>query len=80
VACLDRERLRCPGCGKTGEAAFVVGVGASSRPGDGPAHATLQDAGSWVIEEKAAHPVFAGRLFCPDRGVEVLNRSETRTT
>ena len=80
MAYLDRTRITCPGCGKSGEVVFVVGVGPNTRPGEGPAYVTLQDAGPWVLEETSAHPFFAGRLSCPDCGAEVLNRSETRTT
>jgi len=78
MAYLDPRSLKCPGCGKTGEVVFVVGIGPSTKPGQGPAYVTLRNAGPWVVEEIAARPFFAGRLFCPDCGAEVLNRSENR--
>ena len=80
MAYLDPKRLTCPGCGKAGDVVFVVGIGPNTKPGQGPAYVTLHDAGPWVVEETSAHPFFAGRLFCPDCGAEVLNRSENRHT
>ena len=79
MAYLDRQRLTCPGCGKTGSVVFVVGIGPQTRPGEGPSYVTLQDAGPWVVDETNARPVFVGRLNCPDCGAEVLNRSDSRT-
>jgi len=80
MAYLDPTPLTCPGCGKTGEVVFIVGIGPGTKPGQGPSYVTLRNPGPWVVEETSARPFFAGRLSCPDCGAEVLNRSETRTT
>jgi len=74
LAYLDEVRLTCPGCGRTGTAVFVVGVGPNTKAGEGPAYVTLKDAGGWAVEETSAHPFFAGRLTCAGCGAEVLKR------
>ncbi len=68
------ERLVCPGCGREGEAVFLVGIGPETAPGEGPSSLRLLDGGGWTVEEIAAGPFFAGRIVCPDCGAEVLNR------
>jgi hypothetical protein len=78
VAYLDPISLKCPGCARTGEIVFVVGIGPNTQRGQGPAYVTLKNPGPWRVEEITARPFFAGRLVCPDCGAEVLNRPENR--